>query len=119
MDRVSKGIDALAEMGEDIQITISRCDADGVKNHKEASYSVKYKKGITLQNALQQIYQNEDASIAFRPFTCNKGICMSCLVTVNGETEQACTRLDKTRRAFMPRGRKNSSGSKRSCNNLF
>jgi hypothetical protein len=32
-----------------------------------------------------------DHTIAFRPYKCNKGICMSCIVSVNGKRQRACT----------------------------
>ena len=57
----------------------------------ESVYTLDYKEGVTLQDALLYIYKEIDPTIAFRPFKCNKGVCMSCLVTVNGKRQQACT----------------------------
>jgi succinate dehydrogenase/fumarate reductase-like Fe-S protein len=95
MDRARKDKEELRDMAEDIQVTIQRFQPGGATGPEETVYSVKYREGITLHNALQQIYQNLDSSLAFRPFSCNKGICMSCLVVVDGRTRQACTMLLK------------------------
>jgi len=82
-------------MAADIQITIKRADPKATQESGQKVFSLKYEEGMTLHNALQRIYQDQDPSLAYRPFSCNKGTCLSCLVAVNGKTRQACTTLLK------------------------
>ena len=80
-------------MSGDIEITIRRCDRRSGRESDKTVFVVRHYEGMTLHNALGEIYRRLDASLAFRPFSCNKGTCMSCLVSVNGKTQQACTTL--------------------------
>lgn len=45
--------------------------------------------GWTVLNVLSYIYENLDNTFAFR-WACSKGICRSCVVSVNGKPVLAC-----------------------------
>lgn len=93
MDRAGERKGGLNKMPGDIEITIQRSNHRNGKESNKTVFMVRHYEGMTLHNALAEIYRRLDASLAFRPFSCNKGTCMSCLVSVNGKTQQACTTL--------------------------
>jgi succinate dehydrogenase/fumarate reductase-like Fe-S protein len=90
MDRNS-GQTGSSESGNQIEIRIRRLPTPSEEEAKESVYFLPFMDGLTLHRALEYIYNQLDPSIAFRPYTCNKGICMSCLVSVNKRMRQACT----------------------------
>jgi succinate dehydrogenase/fumarate reductase-like Fe-S protein len=45
---------------------------------------------MNLLQALEAIYQNHDASLAFRRYCCGIQLCNSCLMLVNGKPSHAC-----------------------------
>lgn len=53
-------------------------------------YRVKYENHLTVTRILDQIYLGQDRSVAYRHFCCKTGVCMSCLVKVNGKNVQGC-----------------------------
>ena len=74
--------------GEGIVIEIHRSDP-----RERSVFHVNFSAGMTLHDALEHIYRELDPSLGYRPFRCNKGVCLSCLVSVNGRRQQACTTL--------------------------
>ena len=76
--------------GDQIEIRIRRHPFPSGKDPQESVYVLPFAEGLTLHRALEYIYNELDPTIAFRPFRCGKGICMSCLVSVNGERKQGC-----------------------------
>ncbi len=80
----------LAKIQKDIEIVIRRSDPDAPAIPKDVLYSIPYRQGMTLHSALEYIYKVLDPTFAFRPYKCNRGICMSCLVSVDGTRKQAC-----------------------------
>ena len=83
--------DKHGEFQRDVEIIIRRSNPHSQEIPKDAVYTLNYEEGMTLHSALDYIYEVLDPTIAFRPYKCNKGICMSCLVTVNGKKRQACS----------------------------
>jgi succinate dehydrogenase/fumarate reductase-like Fe-S protein len=79
---------------KDVEIRIRRSNPDS-QGLNESFYTVQYREGMTLHNALDYIYHTIDPSLAFRPYKCNKGVCMSCIVSINGKTKRACTAILK------------------------
>ncbi len=56
---------------------------------KERSYDLKYKKGMTVLDALTEIREKQDPSLGFR-HSCRMGICGSCGMTIEGLPKLAC-----------------------------
>jgi len=83
--------DKLGELRKDVEIVIRRSDPHSPETPKDVVYAVPYREGMTLQSALDYIYRVLDPTIAFRPYKCGRGICMSCVVTVKGRKRQACS----------------------------
>ena len=82
-------IEKSANLKRTVEIRIIRSDLSS--SGCESVYTVDYREGMTLHNALDLIYRELDPTIAFRPYRCNKGVCMSCIVTANGKRQRACT----------------------------
>jgi len=56
---------------------------------KRASYQVKYRKGMTVLDALTEIREKQDSTLGFR-HSCRMGICGSCGMTIEGIPRLAC-----------------------------
>lgn len=78
---------------ETVEIRITRSQVKACPSPEISVYRLDYKEGMTLHSALESIYKLMDPSLAFRPYRCGKGTCMSCIVSVNGTGKQACTTL--------------------------
>ncbi|HSB07729.1 MAG TPA: 2Fe-2S iron-sulfur cluster-binding protein [Thermodesulfobacteriota bacterium] len=89
MDRNS-GQTGSSESGNQIEIRIRRLPTPSQEEARESVYFLPFMDGLTLHRALEYIYNRLDSTVAFRPYRCGKGICMSCLVSVNGKRKQAC-----------------------------
>ena len=55
-------------------------------------FNVPASSGRTVMALLQEIYRNQDATLAFRNHHCHLGICQACLVKVNGLKVRACAK---------------------------
>lgn len=53
-------------------------------------FLVHYKKGMTVLDVLQYIYQKLDSTLAYR-FECRQGICGTCAVTLDGKPVLSCS----------------------------
>jgi len=56
---------------------------------KEASYELKYKKGMTVLDALTEVREKQDSALGYR-HSCRMGICGSCGMTIEGLPRLAC-----------------------------
>jgi succinate dehydrogenase / fumarate reductase iron-sulfur subunit len=56
---------------------------------RRANYDLKYRKGMTVLDALIEIREKQDSTLAFR-HSCRMGICGSCGMTINGLPGLAC-----------------------------
>ena len=89
--------DGSSTSGNEIEIRIRRFNPTfkDREEARESAYVIPFVEGLTLHRALEYIYNRLDSTLAFRPYRCDKGICMSCLVSVNGKRQQACITLLK------------------------
>jgi succinate dehydrogenase/fumarate reductase-like Fe-S protein len=87
--------DGSGPSGNEIEIRIRRFNPASREESKESAYVIPFVEGLTLHRAIEYIYNRLDSTLAFRPYRCDKGICMSCLVSVNGKRQQACITLLK------------------------
>jgi succinate dehydrogenase/fumarate reductase-like Fe-S protein len=74
-----------------VEIRIRRRPPVSTVTYEESVYLLDYYEGMTLHRALEEIYKKLDPTLAYRPYRCNKGICMSCLLSVDGKSRQSCT----------------------------
>jgi len=56
---------------------------------KRVSYEVKYRKGMTVLDALTEVREKQDSSLGYR-HSCRMGICGSCGMTIEGRPMLAC-----------------------------
>jgi len=53
-------------------------------------YKVPYDKRKNVMQVLLDIFAGMDRSLAFRRNCCNRGVCGSCTMTINGSIKRAC-----------------------------
>jgi len=56
---------------------------------KRVNYEVKYRKGMTVLDALTEVREGQDSSLGYR-HSCRMGICGSCGMTIDGLPTLAC-----------------------------
>ena len=94
MDQAGRD-DKLGEIQKDVEVIIRRSDPHTPAIPKDVVYAIPYSEGMTLHSVLEYIYTVLDPTLAFRRYRCNRGICMSCVVSVNGRKRQACSTFIK------------------------
>ncbi len=66
-------------------------------------YEVPWKKNFSVLQALHYIHQHSDDPPAFRRYQCNKGLCASCVMTIDGKVRRACvTSIEKGEMVIEP-----------------
>jgi succinate dehydrogenase / fumarate reductase iron-sulfur subunit len=73
-------------------LTILRYDPRKSKEPHYETYDVKARKGTTVLEALFQILETQDHSLAFR-YSCRSAVCGSCAMFINGRYKLACSTL--------------------------
>ncbi|MEW6081018.1 MAG: 2Fe-2S iron-sulfur cluster-binding protein [Bacillota bacterium] len=73
-----------------IRLTVRRqgATADGPQ-----AFEIRVEEPVTLQEALESVYKHCDETVAFRHFTCRRGICGSCMALLDGRVVMACEEL--------------------------
>lgn len=61
------------------------------ENPKYEVYEIQTNQSISVLNLLLYIHQHMDRSLAYRNYFCNLGLCMSCLICLNGKNVRGCT----------------------------
>ena len=54
-------------------------------------YEVSCERPMTVMCVLRHIYEEIDATLAFRNYQCSRGICSSCRINLNGRQVKACS----------------------------
>jgi len=57
------------------------------------SYVLPSQEELTVLQALDYVYHAMDRSLAYRNYRCFEGVCLSCMVVVNGKTVKGCETL--------------------------
>ena len=73
----------------DCRLKVFRCDATKKREPRFDSFTVAVREGMTVQQALIAVQENEDPSLAFR-YSCRGAVCGSCGVVINGKPDLAC-----------------------------
>ncbi|MFB4164918.1 2Fe-2S iron-sulfur cluster-binding protein [Alteribacillus sp. JSM 102045] len=74
-----------------------------------ACYDIDFKPGMTVLDAVEEIYKNHDPTIAYR-YSCRTGLCATCNMMINNRPGLSCMTLaepgenGKLMIAPMPRG---------------
>jgi succinate dehydrogenase/fumarate reductase-like Fe-S protein len=77
---------------EPVQLKVFRYDPsiDHAPTYK--TYQVPWRDGLLLLSALKYIRDNIDETLAFRDYCCGCSWCTSCIMMVDGEGMQTCSR---------------------------
>ncbi len=78
---------------EPIKVKVFRFNPKRDKSPTFSSYDVFQKEPLTVLALINHIYENIDRTLAFRNFNCYRGICMACLLKVNGRKVRGCTEV--------------------------
>jgi succinate dehydrogenase / fumarate reductase iron-sulfur subunit len=73
-----------------IELKIFRFDPDRDSVPYYQQYTLPWTEGLTLLMAVRKVYETIDPTLGFRNFFCGRGLCASCLMTVNGSTKKSC-----------------------------
>jgi succinate dehydrogenase / fumarate reductase iron-sulfur subunit len=75
--------------GEEVTIKVQRFDPTADKDPYWQPYKVTVKPGMTVLDALFEILNHQDGTLAFR-FCCRAGVCGSCAMVIAGKIRLAC-----------------------------
>jgi len=78
--------------GDTVSLAILRHDPGKMKEPHYEAFQVKAGKDTTVLEALFQILENQDHSLAFR-YSCRSAVCGSCAMFINGKYRLACSTL--------------------------
>ncbi len=78
--------------GDGAALTILRYDPAKLAEPYYKTYSVRATKDTTVLDALFQILETQDHSLAFR-YSCRSAVCGSCAMFINGRYRLACSTL--------------------------
>ncbi len=70
-------------------LKVLRFDPATMKEPTQQEYRLPFRSGYTVMDALLYIYGHLDSSLAFRA-SCQAGLCMACLITIDGRTQCPC-----------------------------
>ena len=73
----------------EVTVKIQRFDPTADKEPYWQRYQVKNKPGLTVLDALFEVLNHQDGTLAFR-FCCRAGVCGSCAMVIAGKTRLAC-----------------------------
>lgn len=54
------------------------------------TYNLEMEENLTVLFIIKKIYEQQDATLAYRENLCFKGGCNQCLMTINGKVQKAC-----------------------------
>jgi succinate dehydrogenase/fumarate reductase-like Fe-S protein len=76
-----------------IKISIGRTDPFIGNAVRYQDYEIHTGRGMTVLEALQEIYFRQDPTLAFRHYRCGRRLCRSCEVKVDGKVVRGCATL--------------------------
>lgn len=73
----------------EVTLKVQRFDPTADREPYWQRYQVKNKPGLTVLDALFEVLNHQDGTLAFR-FCCRAGVCGSCAMVIAGKTRLAC-----------------------------
>jgi succinate dehydrogenase/fumarate reductase-like Fe-S protein len=73
-----------------IDLNIFRFDPDTDSVPYYQTYTLPWTESLTLLMAVRKVYETMDPTLGFRNYFCGRGLCASCLMTVDGKTKKSC-----------------------------
>jgi succinate dehydrogenase / fumarate reductase iron-sulfur subunit len=83
-----------------IGVRVFRFDPQAGRSPWYESYSVPTPTALTALEVLDYIYAHLNRHLAYRSYYCLKGVCLACLVRINGKGAKGCERLLEPGRAY-------------------
>ncbi len=83
-----------------IEVRVFRFDPQAGGAPRYRSYSVPAPAPLTALEVLDYIYAHLDPHLAYRTYYCLKGVCLACLIRIDGKGAKACERLLEPGRAY-------------------
>lgn len=83
-----------------IEVRVFRFDPQAGGAPRYRSYSVPAPVPLTALEVLDYIYAHLDPHLAYRTYYCLKGVCLACLIRIDGKGAKACERLLEPGRAY-------------------
>ena len=81
-------------MGQNVIIAkVFRLNPQDENSTRYDVYRVSCDRTISVLNLLYYIHHNLDPTLAFRNYFCHLGVCMSCLLSIDGRNVRGCTKM--------------------------
>jgi succinate dehydrogenase/fumarate reductase-like Fe-S protein len=74
----------------EIRLKVFRFDPETDSLPYYTTYVLPWTEGITLLMAVRKVYETLDPTLGFRNYFCGRGLCGSCVLTVDGAVKKAC-----------------------------
>ncbi|HWQ43597.1 MAG TPA: 2Fe-2S iron-sulfur cluster-binding protein [Desulfosporosinus sp.] len=91
----------------DIRLKVFRFDSDLDAEPYYSNYTLPWTDGLTLLMAIKRIYETIDPTLGFRNYFCGRGLCGSCLMTVDGRVKKSCHVILEADREYLVEPLKN------------
>lgn len=69
---------------------IKRFDPSIDEGPRFQEYRIPVAERIDVQDLLRDVYEKIDPTLAFRNCDCYRGVCLGCIISVNGKRSRAC-----------------------------
>ena len=76
-----------------IEVRVFRFDPQAGGAPRYENYSVPTPAPLTALEVLDYIYAHLDPLLAYRTYYCLKGVCLACLIRIDGKGAKGCERL--------------------------
>ncbi|MEO0278286.1 MAG: 2Fe-2S iron-sulfur cluster-binding protein [candidate division WOR-3 bacterium] len=76
-----------------VKLKVLRFDPKIDRAPRYQIYEVAWREGLILLQALKEVRDCQDHTLAFRDYCCGCAWCMSCLMMINGRVGQACLKV--------------------------
>jgi succinate dehydrogenase/fumarate reductase-like Fe-S protein len=74
----------------EIRLKIFRFDPKTDSLPYYITYALPWTEGLTLLMAVKRVYETIDPTLGFRNYFCGRGLCGSCVMTVDGVVKKSC-----------------------------
>lgn len=77
-------------MSEPVIVHVERFNPKTDKESHWDRFEVPYEQRHSVLTLLHYIYEHYDPTLGYRPYTCGRGLCNSCQVSVDGKVRKGC-----------------------------
>jgi succinate dehydrogenase/fumarate reductase-like Fe-S protein len=73
-----------------VVVRIERLNPDTDTSPHWETFEVPYEQRHSVLTLLHYIYEHYDRTLGYRPYTCGRGLCNSCQVSIDGKVRKGC-----------------------------